>query len=981
MSLADHPYASFLHEVETPARYAGGERFAVVKESDEGIRSRMAFCFPDVYDIGMSHLGTKILYKVVNDQPDLALERAFCPWPDMERKLRERALPLVSLETRRPLRDFDLVGFSLQYELTFTNVLTMLDLGGLPIRAEKRGPEHPLVLAGGPVATQPEPLAPFVDAFLIGDAEERLPELMRDHARLREEGVTDRVQMLARLAEGGGLYCPVLYEREVCPRSGFAFVARAVDSVEAPLPVERAFLDDVNRFPFPDDSPVPVAEAVFDRTAIEIARGCTEGCRFCQAGMIYRPVREREPKEIVRTVVSAVEKGGYDEAALTSLSTADYSCVAPLVREVMAELVPRRVSLGISSLRAYGLPEEVLDDISQVKATGLTFAPEAGSQRMRDVVNKNVSEEDIYETCRRVFSRGWDRAKLYFMIGLPTEADEDVLGIADMGRQARRIGDRLAKRRVRITVSVSSHVPKPHTPFQWCAQDSMEEIGRKQELLRERARADGFRLRTHDRRVSHLEGILSRGDIRAARLIEIAWRKGARFDGWDEQFSWKRWTEALAEWEDETGVSREEWLGTIPVDGRLPWDQVDVGLADGFLLREYRRSLKDRLSPPCGKPFPMQVHHTNARDARADERNLVCYHCGVACDLTGMRTERIEFLESMGAEEPRNAPGDSGGEVLLPVVAAAAPPVSPSSPSPSSSSSSRRARPRPPERAAQGEPVRYRARFAKFGPMALRGHGELIRILPRILRRARLPIRFTEGFSPRPQLSFGPALPLGVQSASEVCEFALREELPPETVLAGLRSASEEGLRFLDLARVFPGELRLSRWVAALRYAVLLPADADLRDLETRLDRFRTADSWPLPVTRRLKNKRDRRGRRPEGAPTQRETVLDLVGRVDEVGIEPAGAEAALLGVPAPRRTLRFRVQADTAGPSPRPTEITRSLAGFDPAAVEIVRTATEPATADAGAHPVSVFASPEPRTPPLGAAPGPEAAAPAANG
>ena len=980
MSLADHPYASFLHEVETPARYAGGERFAVVKESDEGIRSRMAFCFPDVYDIGMSHLGTKILYKVVNDQPDLALERAFCPWPDMERKLRERSLPLVSLETRRPLRDFDLVGFSLQYELTFTNVLTMLDLGGLPIRAEKRGAEHPLVLAGGPVATQPEPLAPFVDAFLIGDAEERLPELMRDHARLREEGVTDRVEMLARLAEGGGLYCPALYEREVCPRSGFAFVARAVDAVEAPLPVERAFLDDVNRFPFPDDSPVPVAEAVFDRTAIEIARGCTEGCRFCQAGMIYRPVREREPKEIVRTVVSAVEKGGYDEAALTSLSTADYSCVAPLVREVMAELVPRRVSLGISSLRAYGLPEEVLDDISQVKATGLTFAPEAGSQRMRDVVNKNVSEEDIYETCRRVFSRGWDRAKLYFMIGLPTEEDEDVLGIADMGRQARRIGDRLAKRRVRITVSVSSHVPKPHTPFQWCAQDSMEEIGRKQELLRERARADGFRLRTHDQRVSHLEGILSRGDIRAARLIEIAWRKGARFDGWDEQFSWKRWTEALTEWEDETGVSREEWLGTIPVDGRLPWDQVDVGLAEGFLLREYRRSLKDRLSPPCGKPFPMQVHHTNARDARADERNLVCYHCGVACDLTGMRTERIEFLESMGAEEPRTAPGDS--EVLLPVVAAAAPPVSPSS---SSSSSSRRARPRPPERAAQGEPVRYRARFAKFGPMALRGHGELIRILPRILRRAGLPIRFTEGFSPRPQLSFGPALPLGVQSASEVCEFALTEPLPAEEVLACLRDASEEGLPFHDLVRVPSGEPRLSRWIGGLRYAVLLPADADLRGLEARLDRFREAGSWPLPVTRRVKNRRDRRGRRPEGAPSQRETVLDLVGRVDAVGVEPAGAEATLLGVPAPRRTLRFRVSVGVEGggegPSPRPSEIARSFAGFDPVAVEIVRTATEPASPDTGARPTPPFASPEPRTSPLGPAPGPQAAAPAANG
>ena len=932
MSEARHPYAAFLHEVESPARYGGGERFQVVKESDEGIASRMAFCFPDVYDIGMSHLGTKILYKVVNDQPDLALERVFCPWPDMEAKLRERGLPLISLETRRPLSDFDIVGFSLQYELTFTNVLNMLELGGIPIRSHERGPEHPLVIAGGPVATQPEPMAPFIDGFLIGDAEERLPELMREHARLREEGVEDREEMLVRLQAGGGLYCPALYDRDVCPRSGLAYVSRA-RRPEVPLRTERAFLDDVNRFPFPDDSPVPAAEAIFDRTAVEIARGCTEGCRFCQAGMIYRPVRERDPKAIVDTVVSAVEKGGYDEASLTSLSTADYSCVAPLIKEVMKELVPRRVSLGISSLRAYGLPEEVLDDISQVKATGLTFAPEAGSQRMRDVVNKNVSEQDIYETCRRVFSRGWDRAKLYFMIGLPTEEDEDVLGIADMGRQARHIGDQEAKRRVRITVAVSSHVPKPHTPFQWCAQDSMAEIERKQELLHERARQDGFRLRTHDRRVSHLEGILARGDIRTARLVEIAFRLGARFDGWDEQLRWELWEQALERWESETGALRGDYLGTIPVDGRLPWEHVDVGLADGFLLREYRRSLKDRASPPCGKPVSMQVHHTNAADARADERRLVCYHCGVACDLDGMRTERIEFLESLGAEEPRSAE-----EVLLPVVAAAAPPASPAG--------SRR--PAPPVRTSQGEPVVYRARFDKFGPMALRGHGELIRILPRVLRRAGLPIRFSEGFSPRPKLSFGPALPLGVQSLGEFCEFALTEELPEARVLEALRGASEEGLRFTELARVHPGEPRLSRWIAALRYAVLLAADLEPASVEARLEAFSDADSWPVELTRRVKAKSRRRGPRAPAGPAERTVEVNLRDFVDDVRLAPAGAEAALLGCSADRLTLRFRMVLAGSGSTPRPGEITRALAGFEPVNTEIVRTACEPAAGSA---------------------------------
>lgn len=927
MPESPHPYASFLHEVETPARYAGGERFQVVKASDEGIASRMAFAFPDVYDIGMSHLGTKILYKVVNDQADLALERVFCPWPDMEAKLRERGLPLISLETRRPLSDFDIVGFSLQYELTFTNVLNMLELGGIPIRGRDRGPGHPLILAGGPVATQPEPMAPFVDAFLLGDAEERLPELMRDHARLREEGIQDREEMLFRLQAGGGLYCPALYERDVCPRSGLAYVSRA-HRPEVPVSVPRAFVEDVNRFPFPDDSPVPAAEAIFDRTAVEIARGCTEGCRFCQAGMIYRPVRERDPKAIVDTVVSAVEKGGYDEASLTSLSTADYSCVAPLIKEVMKELVPRRVSLGISSLRAYGLSEEVLDDISQVKATGLTFAPEAGSQRMRDVVNKNVSEADIFETCRRVFSRGWDRAKLYFMIGLPTEEDEDVLGIADMGRQARRIGDREAKRRVRITVSVSSHVPKPHTPFQWCAQDSMASIERKQAMLAERARQDGFRIRTHDRRVSHLEGILSRGDIRVARLVEIAFRLGARFDGWDEQFRWNLWETAFERWESETGVTREDYLGTIPVDGRLPWEHVDMGLADGFLLREYRRSLRDRASPPCGKPVSMQVHHTNASDARADERKLVCYHCGVACDLDGMRSERIGFLENLGAEEPRSA-----SETLLPVVAAAAPPAS----------AAGHRRPAPPVRALQGEPVFYRARFEKFGPMALRGHGELIRILPRVLRRAGLPIRFSEGFSPRPKLSFGPALPLGIQSLGEFCEFALTAELPPEQVLEALRGGSEEGLRFTELVRARPGEPRLSGWIGALRYAVLLAADVEPGVVEARLDAFRAAESWPLALTRRVKVKSRRRGPQAPG-PRERTVEVNLRDFVDEVCLAPAGAEAALLGCPADRLTLRFRMVMAQTGSTPRPVEVTRALVDFEPVPTEILRTACEPA-------------------------------------
>jgi radical SAM superfamily enzyme YgiQ (UPF0313 family) len=397
LTLDQHPYASFLHRVAKPARYTGGETNEIIKDP-ASVRVRMALAFPDVYDIGMSHLGTKILYSLLNRHSDIAAERVFCPWVDLEQELRDRGLPLVSLETASPLSAFDVVGFSLQYELTYTNLLTMLDLAGIPLRGSDRDERHPLVIAGGPVATQSEPVAPFIDAFLIGDAEQKLPEMLLRVAALRDEGATRR-RTLVEIAKLGGFYCPALYQTVVDERTGFVVVGN----------------------PFPDDAPVAAAEAIFDRTAVEIARGCTEGCRFCQAGMIYRPVRERDPEQIVNTIVSAVKKGGHDEVGLTTLSTADYSCISPLIKQVMANLRPEKVSLSVASLRAYGLDEDLLDEIRSVRATGLTFAPEAGTQRLRDVINKNISEEDLERTAHRVFSRGWRRMKLYFMIGLPTE--------------------------------------------------------------------------------------------------------------------------------------------------------------------------------------------------------------------------------------------------------------------------------------------------------------------------------------------------------------------------------------------------------------------------------------------------------------------------------------------------------------------------------------------------------------------------------
>jgi radical SAM family uncharacterized protein/radical SAM-linked protein len=667
-----HLYADFIDRVAKPMRYLGGEYQAVVKDGD---LARVCLAFPDVYDIGMSHLGTKIIYSLLNRDPRIACERAFAPWLDMEGELRARDLPLVSLETQRPLCEFDVVGISLQYELTFTNVLTLLDLGRIPLRAADRAEDAALVLVGGPTASHPEPIAPFIDAAFIGEAEELLPPLVVAWAALRRDiaaGARTRRDALAELAGRFPLYVPALYATRVDAATGMTVVGEPLDP-RVPARVGRAMVADLDRYPFPSDAPVPYAEAVFERASVEIARGCTEGCRFCQAGMLYRPVRERSPQSIAESLLGGVDRAGYEETGLTCLSTADFSSITPLVKQIAGELRKRGVSMSVASLRAYGLNEELLDELALTRISGLTFAPEAGTQRMRDVVNKNVTEAHIEESSRRVFARGWHRLKLYFMIGLPTEDDDDVRGIVETGLRMLQIGRGLVGHRAEVTVSVSSHVPKPHTPLQWCAQDPEPEIRRKQAILRDtanawghgrrgRGREHGMRLKHHHSGISFVEGVLARGDRRLADVIETVWRAGARFDGWDEVFELERWTAALAA----HGVDVAAYLGTRPVTARLPWDHIDVGLEDGFLLGEYRKALKGRASPPCGKVAGMLLHHTSLADAEPDHRKLVCYDCGVACDLSKMREDRLVALRSLGAiaPTPRAAAAIAAGPAL-----------------------------------------------------------------------------------------------------------------------------------------------------------------------------------------------------------------------------------------------------------------------------------------------------------------------------
>jgi radical SAM family uncharacterized protein/radical SAM-linked protein len=819
MERFDHPYAKFLHRVAKPTRYTGSEHGSRPKDW-AAVEARICLAFPEIYDIGMSHLGFRMLYKILNDDPRTLAERAYAPWVDMQEELRRNGKLLVALESRRPLCDFDVVGFSLQFELTYTNILGMLELSGIPLRSENRSDADPLILAGGPVATHAEPMAPFLDAILVGDGEEAATEIALSWTRDRRAGIP-RAERLARLAKIRGVYVPSLYETSLDPSSKLEFVSRAIHP-EAPLPVERRLLADISRFPFPDDGPVGGPEAIFDRMSIEVARGCTEGCRFCQAGMIYRPVRERDPAEVIETVLSALDKSGQDQVSLTALSTADVSCISPLIKRLVEKTAPERVSLSVASLRAYGLAEDLLDDMRKVRAAGLTFAPEAGTQRMRNVINKNVTEEQLLETAERSFSRGFDKMKLYFIIGLPTETDEDVLGIADVGRNALAVGKRL-KKNPRVTVSVSTHVPKPHTPFQWCAMDTFPEIERKQAMLRDAARkVRGLNLKTHDATTSVLEGILARGDRRLANVIERAFLNGARFDSWEEHLKLEVWQEAFEHFQIETEV----FLRTLPIGGRLPWDHLDIGLEDGFLAREYRRAVAGRASPPCGKVAGMFVHHTNAQAAESDARRLVCYDCGIACDLGQMREERLVFLRKLGAERPSPPPVpvkppeprvelEAGAEEPPPEPAKRKPRVRPESLRP---------------KREGGPPLGFRIRFAKVGPAALLGHLDLARELPRTLRRALLRVRYSEGFHPKPDLSFAPALSLGVASLDEYVDVRLIDAPPAAEILARLERAAAPGLRFLDVAPLAQGDPAVSTIVTGARYVVAL-ALPELREL------------------------------------------------------------------------------------------------------------------------------------------------------
>ena len=589
--------SNLLKSVTKPGRYAGGERGQIVKDKTN-IKLRWAFCFPDTYEIGMSNLGMRILYGCLNQQDDIWCERVFAPWHDMEQKMRDNGIPLFAHESKDPVREFDIVSFTLQYELCYSNVLNMLSLSSIPLLAADRDDSYPVIVGGGPCAYNAEPIADFFDIFSIGEGEEALPELARLYIEMKEQGTYNKADFLHRAAKIEGFYVPSLYEIEYNADKTVKSITPKYDDI--PSKVRKRIIKDLDKSYFPTETYMPYIETVQDRITLEVYRGCIRGCRFCQAGMIYRPIREKSPEVLCEQAKKAYENSGYDEISMCCLSISDYSEIDKLTDMLLEWTDVEMVSLSLPSLRVDSFTKELMDKVSSVRTGGITFAPEAGTQRMRDVINKCVTEDDLIRAVNVAFSAKKTSVKLYFMDGLPTESDEDIAGIAAL---AKRVLDayynnpeRNRQRPPQVTISVACFIPKPFTPFQWEAQDTIESLDRKQELLGNCITDRKIRYHYHDKKVSRLEAVMARGSRLLAPVLLEAHKMGIKFDAWDECFDYDKWMEAF----DKCGIDPAFYANReIPEDEILPWDIIDCGVTKKYLLRERHKAYEAQTTVNC----------------------------------------------------------------------------------------------------------------------------------------------------------------------------------------------------------------------------------------------------------------------------------------------------------------------------------------------------------------------------------------------
>ena len=743
------PYRDVLARVEKPGRYIGGE-WNEIRKDPARVRTKVALAFPDVYEIGMSYLGQKILYELLNKDRTVLAERVFAPWPDLERELRAAGLPLASLENGLPLRDFDILGFPLLYELNYSNILTMLELGGLPLLAADRGEADPLVVAGGPAAFNPEPVADLFDLVFVGDGEEGFPEIVRAAADQKRRGLA-RAERLREMARIEGVYVPSLYRAEPEAATGLV-VPRPGPG--APAAVRKRQARGFAGSPLPEKIVVPGMRVVFDRVAVEAARGCPQSCRFCQASTLYFPHRPKDPEVIRRTALRSLQQTGYEDLSLSALSVGDHPRLEETVRALMEDLSREKISLSLSSLRPGRLSRELVAQILKVRKTGFTLVPEAGTERLRAVINKKLDAAEIRDALTFAFEGGWQLVKLYFMVGLPTETAEDIDGIVDLVRGVLDLGRSLRGAAPRVHVSVSSFIPKPHTPFQWLGMEDEASLAAKQDFLRrELRRFRTVEVKTHPLATSVLEAVFSRGDRRLGPVLIDAWRRGARFDGWDDRLDAAAWQGAFAA----AGIDPRAYLKPLDRAAVLPWDHIDTRVRKSKLAAELDAALRAERTPDC-----------------------LDRSCG----------------DCRGCEER--------------AWKAPAAPV--------------RARPLPPAPEPAGVPagatLRYRAFYAKRGKARYLSHIDLIHVVQRSFRRAGIEVRKTQGFHPKMDFAYGPALPLGMEARREVLEFKTERRLEPGRALARLNRSLPPGLRFSSLEEVPPGAPSLHGAMTGLIYSL-----------------------------------------------------------------------------------------------------------------------------------------------------------------